>query len=293
VAPVERDLSRSEDRVGYHVVEKGQNLYLIASWYDLDHRELARWNRISPPSFQIRVGQKLWLSDPAASNARNNTQWKPGQLQVQMMPGRAGEARAPSKAAPWKKPLPPPKASGSRQPSSSPPAKRSSPPVSSGSPKPSHASKPTSAPEKKDAARKKNTAAPTASSSKKKDKRDATWRWPSRGKLIYNFAKSGNRGLDISDKFRARVSAAAAGRVVYTGSGLRGYGKLIIIKHNARYLSAYGNNDRMLVKEGDKVKGGQKIAEMGKDSANRPMLHFEIRKDGKPVDPLRYLPSLK
>lgn len=117
------------------------------------------------------------------------------------------------------------------------------------------------------------------------------WRWPVRGKIIHKFsAKHGKKGIGISGKKGQRIVAAAAGRVVYSGSGLRGYGNLIIIKHNDTYLSAYANNKKIRVKEQQKVKSGQHIADMGSNGANKPMLHFEIRKNGKPVNPVRYLP---
>lgn len=117
------------------------------------------------------------------------------------------------------------------------------------------------------------------------------WRWPVRGKIIHKFnAKHGKKGIGIAGKKGQRIVAAAAGRVVYSGSGLRGYGKLIIIKHNDTYLSAYANNKKIRVKEQQKVKSGQHIADMGSNGTNKPMLHFEIRKNGKPVNPVRYLP---
>lgn len=117
------------------------------------------------------------------------------------------------------------------------------------------------------------------------------WGWPTRGKIVHRFnAKHGKKGLGISGKKGQRIVAAAAGRVVYSGSGLRGYGKLIIIKHNDTYLSAYANNKKILIKEQQKVKSGQHIADMGSNGANKTMLHFEIRKNGKPVNPIRYLP---
>jgi len=120
------------------------------------------------------------------------------------------------------------------------------------------------------------------------------WRMPSRGKLIAGFSKSANRkGVDFGGTRGQKVTASAAGKVVYAGSGLRGYGKLVIIKHNATYLSAYAHNDRIVVKEGQNVRTGQKIAEMGDSDADRVKLHFEIRKQGKPVDPARYLPLVK
>ena len=116
------------------------------------------------------------------------------------------------------------------------------------------------------------------------------WRWPARGTIVGTFAREGGKGIDIAGRAGAPVVAAAGGRVVYSGSGLRGYGKLIIVKHNKRYLSAYAHNDRLHVKEGDTVTSGQRIADMGSTDAQRVKLHFEIRRDGKPVDPTRYLP---
>jgi len=117
------------------------------------------------------------------------------------------------------------------------------------------------------------------------------WRWPTRGKIVHRFnAKHGKKGVGISGNNGQRIVAAAAGRVVYSGSGLRGYGKLIIIKHNDTYLSAYANNKKIRVKEQQTVKSGQHIADMGRNGTNKPALHFEIRKNGKPVNPVRYLP---
>ncbi len=98
------------------------------------------------------------------------------------------------------------------------------------------------------------------------------------------------KGIKISGRSGSKISAAESGKVVYSGSGLIGYGRLIIIKHNDKYLSAYGHNRKILVKEGDRVSKGQTIAEMGKANSGDPLLHFEIRRDGKPVDPLRLLP---
>ncbi len=127
--------------------------------------------------------------------------------------------------------------------------------------------------------------------------RKLTWAWPVNGEIIKTFSAggTGNKGIDIAGRAGAPVRAAAYGRVVYSGAGLQHYGKLIIIKHNARYLSAYAHNRKLLVKEGMVVQKGQKIAEMGRSGtgANRVMLHFEIRADGEPVDPLSFLPTRK
>ncbi len=120
------------------------------------------------------------------------------------------------------------------------------------------------------------------------------WGMPTNGKVIGEFSESANRkGIDIAGKQGQAVVASAAGKVVYSGSGLRGYGKLVIIKHNNTYLSAYAHNDQVLVKEGQAVTKGQKIAEMGNTDADQVELHFEIRKLGKPVDPAKFLSLAK
>jgi len=118
------------------------------------------------------------------------------------------------------------------------------------------------------------------------------WTWPANGVLIGKFASNGslNKGIDIAGDLGQPVFAASGGSVVYAGSGLRGYGELIIIKHNDTYVSAYGHNRRLLVREGQQVKAGQTIAEMGSTGTDRVKLHFEIRRQGKPVDPLQFLP---
>ena len=120
-----------------------------------------------------------------------------------------------------------------------------------------------------------------------------SWQWPVNGKLITTFKsnRSDRKGIDIAGKEGRSIRAAAPGKVVYSGNGLISYGNLVIIKHNRTYLSAYAHNRKLLVREGESIKAGQKIAELGKTGADSPRLHFEIRKNGKPVDPLRYLPS--
>ena len=121
----------------------------------------------------------------------------------------------------------------------------------------------------------------------------AKWRWPLKGEIVgaFSLVNPVNKGIDIAGKAGDPVLAAADGVVVYAGGNLRGYGKLVIIKHTDNFLSAYGNNASMLVTEGDKVKAGRSIARVGSSAADREMLHFEIRRDGKPVDPLGLLPA--
>lgn len=118
-----------------------------------------------------------------------------------------------------------------------------------------------------------------------------SWSWPAEGQVLSRQSGSGHKGLDIAGATGTAVRAAANGRVVYQGSGLRGYGQLIIVKHNQEFLSAYAHNDRIHVKEGDVVRRGQKIAEMGSTGTDRVKLHFEIRRQGVPIDPLLFLPK--
>ena len=119
---------------------------------------------------------------------------------------------------------------------------------------------------------------------------DVAWIWPAQGPVLAGFDDAKNKGVDISGKAGDAVMASADGRVVYAGAGLRGYGNLIILKHNNTFLTAYAHNQTLLVKEDQSVRKGQKIAEMGSSDADRVKLHFEIRRQGKPVDPAKYLP---
>ena len=145
---------------------------------------------------------------------------------------------------------------------------------------------------------------PTARSENKTPKKPPTstpplsagapnWQWPAQGRILSGFHGNNglNKGIDISGNLGQPVLAAASGQIVYAGSGLRGYGKLLIIKHNETYLSAYAHNHHLRVKEGDIVKAGQQIADMGSSGTDRVKLHFEIRREGTPVDPMKYLPK--
>ncbi|MBC7609685.1 MAG: peptidoglycan DD-metalloendopeptidase family protein [Polaromonas sp.] len=133
--------------------------------------------------------------------------------------------------------------------------------------------------------------APAATPAASAGEDDIAWLWPAQGTVLAGFDEAKNKGLDISGKAGDAILASADGRVVYAGAGLRGYGNLIILKHNNTFLTAYAHNQTLLVKEDQTVKKGQKIAEMGNSDADRVKLHFEIRRQGKPVDPARYLPA--
>ncbi|WP_374357276.1 peptidoglycan DD-metalloendopeptidase family protein [Thermomonas sp.] len=206
------------------VVQRGQNVYRIATENGLTALDLALWNDIPPP-YTIHPGQRLRL-----------------------YPGAQGSVAARPATTPPKKPA----------------ASTTAPP---------------------------RTPAPTPVVVPATSK--LAWRWPADGNVVGTYAGGDptRQGIDIAGKAGQPVRAAADGVVVYSGSGLVGYGELVIVKHDDQWLSAYGHNRARLVNEGQLVKAGQQIAEMGRSGASRDMLHFEIRYNGKPVDPQQYLPT--
>ena len=248
-----RRAAAASSAAGSYRVRRGDTLYSIAFRNGLDYRELARSNRIDAP-FTIYPGQEIRL-------------------------GRAPPVRRETAStAPRSTPPAPVASSKPSAPSAvvaSKPATVRQDPV---------AAKPDVAPQPQMAAR-PPPADPVSSTG-------ISWRWPAEGALVASFVSGDQtrQGINIAGKSGDPVRATADGEVVYSGNGLIGYGELIIVKHNSTLLSAYGHNRRRLVQEGDKVKAGQQIAEMGSSSATRDMLHFEIRKNGKPVDPLGFLP---
>ena len=243
-------------RPDYYLVQGGDTLYSIAWHFGMNYRELASSNGIRAP-YTIYKGQRLRLA-PASAQAGA----KPVALAPQS-PVKASSKPAPATTTATAKPAP-------KQ-----------------APKP--ASKPVSKPALAASAK------PKASSAGKSTvpAYDGKWVWPTRGRVLSGFQASatGKKGINIGGHADQPVKAAANGKVVYAGSGLVGYGRLIIVKHNENLLSAYGHNNKLLVKEGEHVSAGQMIAKMGSSGTNRNELYFEIRKNGKPTDPLRYLPK--
>jgi len=274
-------------RPATYTVKRGDTLYQVALDHGLDYREFAAWNNIENINL-IRVGQVLRLTAPgdataaAASTGVVTTPLKPAPVVT--------ESRAPAGT-------PPPAAVVSRNSDnfkSSPKAvkepyseqavrevaKGPSPDVVAVAP-------PTVAPRVEPKAELPRTPAVDTDD----DDNKVDWVWPAKGKVVGNFSETANlKGIDIAGAAGTPVLASAGGTVVYAGTGLRGYGKLIIIKHNKTYLSAYAHNRDILVKEGQQVTRGQKIAEMGNTDTTEVKLHFEIRRLGKPMDPVRYLP---
>jgi lipoprotein NlpD len=249
---------------GLHTVQRGDTLYAIAFANSLDYREIALWNRLESPD-RILVDQVLRLTPP------------PGAIEIKPL----DDVPAPS-ARPLAEPplLSQPQAvllayseANWAQVSGQPAVTAIAPVVAV--PVTPPASLPPLPPPPAVAA---NTVV-------------TSWLWPADGTLAGRFGAAGGKGIDIVGKRNAPVRAVAPGKVVYSGSGLRGYGQLLIVKHAGEFLSAYAHNETILVKEGDSVAAGQKIAQMGDSDADRVKLHFEIRRYGKPLDPLTFLPE--
>jgi lipoprotein NlpD len=238
---------------GIYVAQRGDTLQNVARAFGVDPKDLARWNGV-PESDVLIPGQTLQVTPPA-SVATVSPITGSGQADVRPLPPPG--ASMPGAQAPLPPAVLPPTATPPV--AASPPA--AAPPVAA-APEPSRA--------------------PSAS---------LPWIWPTPGKVIETFDDPRNKGIDIAGNEGAPVQAAADGEVVYVGSAVRGYGNLVIVRHSDDFITAYAHNRKVLVAEKQSVKRGQPIAELGRSDADRPKLHFEIRHQGKPVDPLKYLPA--
>ncbi|MBW6476512.1 MAG: peptidoglycan DD-metalloendopeptidase family protein [Chromatiales bacterium] len=258
------------EQVINYTVKPGDTLYSISWRYGYDYRQVAAWNQITAP-YTIRVGQQIRIIPSHQQRAAS----APTPIQAPPATSSDTVARAPA-------PSRPPEASRPvARPSS--PTPSSPTPSTRPTPTPSRPAAPATAP------------APTASRPSRPAPATAArivWQWPTRGTQKYAFnVAAGKKGMGIAGRQGQAIVAAAGGEVVYSGSGLIGYGNLLIIKHDDVYLSAYGHNRRLLVQEGARVKRGQPIAEMGESNRDGVVLHFEIRRDGNPVNPTLYLPK--
>jgi len=297
MAPVD-DRSRSSSPAvapqpvgaGFHVVKQGETLYGIALEYGQDYREIAAWNYLTDPS-RISVGQTLRVWPPGATSASGvsavaSTAPISGGSVVEQRPLNGTGATQPVASANT--------ATLKREPVGGKEAYSDARYAELRNPAASSASSSSSAPASTSSTPAATTATvvsatpgateqPTASAS------GIVWAWPADGKIIGNFAQY--KGVEIGGAAGDPVRAAADGKVVYTGDSLRGYGNLVIVKHNNNYLTAYAHNRKILVKEGQSVKRGAKIAEMGNSDSDVVKLHFEVRMQGTPVNPLDYLPK--
>ncbi|ODU09865.1 MAG: peptidase [Rubrivivax sp. SCN 71-131] len=246
------------DKPGYYTVKPGDTLIRIALDNGQNWRDVQRWSNLENPHV-IEVGQVLRVAPPVAEP-------------VVVAGGAAVVKPVPASGRVESRPLDAPReATAASAPASSPATATST----TGAPAAAAASAP-----------------PAAAKAQAREGDEAVaWMWPASGPVVAPFDEGRNKGLAVGGKAGDPVLAAADGRVVYAGSGLRGYGNLVIVKHNATYLSAYAHNQVLLVKDEQVVRRGQKIAEMGSSDAERVQLHFEIRRLGVPVDPLRLLPA--
>ena len=302
-------------RAREHVVATGDTLYGVAFRHGVDHRQLAEWNAIPPP-YTLRPGQRLRLEPLPRPREYTGSAYS-GAVTTSAAPDSSAAATtqplldAPP-ARPLREPPPPPPATGpvsSAARTGTPGAPRQSVPAphpAQSPPQPSPATpvpRPASPPPAVATAPRPATPAvapPPAvqappvmvSTGPSQKVAGIAWRWPANGRVInrYVAGDAARQGVDIQGKAGQAVVAAADGEVVYSGNGLIGYGELVIIKHSSEFLSAYGHNRKRLVAEGDRVKAGQQIAEMGRSASALDLLHFEIRRSGKTVDPLTFLP---
>ncbi len=270
----------------YYVVRRGDTLYSIALEHGADYRDVARWNNLDDAT-KISVGQALRVTPPdeavpppvaAASGVEVGAARGAGPVESRPLdasvPG--GTVVGDGSTKTWPKALRLPYSSSNvallSKEDSAPATKPAA--IARVDPRPEPAPPPTPTP-----------------SGEARDPDAIEFIWPAKGRLLAGFSEPNNKGVDIGGQLGDAVVAAAPGRVMYTGTGIRGYGKLIVIKHENGFNSVYAHNREILVKEGQSVARGEKIAELGNTDADKPMLHFEIRKSGKPVDPAKYLPT--
>ncbi len=268
---------------GYYLVKKGDTLLAIALDHGLDYKDLIAWNNLENPN-RILVGQQLRVSQnaaPADGNVSSVAVAQPiGAAPVVERRSLDGVAAAPAKAGDTLKREP---KAGKETYSDT--AVAQAQPTPAAAPAVVAVAKPTVAeakPEVKPEAKPDSKAAASD---------DLGWGWPANGKLLAGYKEGSNKGLDIGGKQGDPVLAAADGKVAYIGTGIAALGKLVILRHSTNFLSAYAHNSTISVKEGQSVSKGQKIAEIGNSGTDVTKLHFEIRRQGTPVDPMQYLPK--
>lgn len=261
----------ADGRSVFHTVKKGDTLYSVALDHGQDYKDVAAWNYLDNPNV-IRIGQQLRVSPPEGA---------PVAVTKPVIAGDPVEVKSVSVA----RAAPP--SSGNTESLKREPKGGKLAYSDEALAKARHSEAAERPLEAKSAPR---PTEPTATEKPAASGDDVEWMWPASGSVIAPFSESGSKGLDIAGKAGDPVFAAGNGIVSYAGAGLRGYGNLVVLRHNATYLSVYAHNSKILVKEKQAVAKGQKIAEMGSTDAESPRLHFEIRRQGKPADPQKFLP---
>ncbi len=257
----------TDSRIGYHTVKKGDTLYSIALDNGQDYKDVAGWNNLENPNL-IKIGQQLRVTPP--DNGAPVAVAKPVTSSAPVEVKQAAPASTNTETL-------------KREPKGGKLAYSDE--ALAKARRGEAADKPAEAKSEQKPAEPKPLEKPVVASD------DVDWIWPASGKLIAPFAEGGSKGVDIAGKAGDPVLAAAGGVVSYAGAGLRGYGNLVVLRHNATYLSVYAHNSKILVKEKQSVTKGQKIAEIGSTDSDSPRLHFEIRRQGKPADPQKFLPA--
>lgn len=265
-------IKRGSYRGSYYEVQKGDTLYFISYVTGRDIKDIVAANKLSHP-YTIFPGQKLQLWKPKYIAPAYG---KAGTVPIVKPPVKTVVKANPPKAVP--KPVPKPKPQAKPKPAK--PVQKT-------------AKKSVDPKRTKEYAQNTKSNKPVTKKTYSANSKVSGWTWPTKGRIIAKFssAENGNKGIDIAGRRGQTVNASAGGVVVYAGNALRGYGNLVIIKHSEDYLSAYAHNEKVLVKEQQTVKAGQKIASMGSSGTSSVRLHFEIRYKGKSVNPLRYLPK--
>jgi len=270
---------------GHYTIKRGDTLYSIALEHGADYRDVAQWNRLDDPT-KISVGQVIRVTPPEGPQAvQIGAARASGPIAARPLEGAAldpqGKGDGGTKLAPKALRLPYSEDNFALLSRGAPGA------PSAGTPAPATVKPVAVAPSVPAQPEPPKTAAVA------RDPEGIDFIWPARGSVLAGFSEPSSKGVDIGGKAGDPVVAAAPGQVLYTGTGIRGFGKLIVIRHDSGFSSVYAHNREILVKEGQTVSRGQRIAELGDTDADRPKLHFEIRKSGKPVDPMRYLPGDK
>jgi len=266
---------------GFYIVKKGDTLYSISLDHGQSYRDVAAWNNLEDPG-KIQVGQKLRVMAPETESVAPVAVTKPVVVGAPLEASATGSSTPNTAASAGDTLKREPK--GGKQPYSAEALAKlqqpeTPPPVDS---KPIVI--PSTSEKTAEKAVEKPLPPPVASE-------NVEWSWPATGQVIGNFVEGSSKGLDIAGKLGEPVLAAASGKVILVSSALRGYGNFVIVKHNPTYLSVYAHNSRILVKEEQLVSRGEKIAEIGSSDSDRPKLHFEIRRQGKPIDPVKFLPA--
>lgn len=268
---------------GFHTVKKGETLYSIALDHGQDYKDVAAWNNLDNPNL-IRIGQQLRITptdDGAVAVAKPVVSSAPVEIR-QVAPASTGTGSTASSNTETLKRDP---KGGKLAYSDEALAKARQADATQKPAETKSEARPAEIKPEARPAEVKPAEKPVLTGD------EVEWMWPANGKLIAPYAEGGSKGVDIAGRTGDPVLAAASGVVSYAGTGLRGYGNLVVLRHNATYLSVYAHNSKLLVKEKDTVARGQKIAEMGSTDAESPRLHFEIRRQGKPADPQKFLPS--